>query len=84
MKRLCAPIRDGNVVIVIDRFFTSVNLLRTLDYACLGTVMNNRKNLPVVTGKLTRGESISKSTDDGILFYKWKDTKEVNVAKITE
>lgn len=77
MRTLCEPIREGNVVIVMDRFFTSVNLLQTLDYACLGTVMSNRKNLPDVTGKLARGQSIAKCTNDGIIFYKWQDTKEV-------
>lgn len=79
MKRLCEPIREENVVIVIDRFFTSVELLRSLDYACLGTVMSNRKNLPDVKGKLARGQSIAKSTDDGIICYKWQDTKEVKL-----
>lgn len=82
MTTLCSSIREENVAIVTDRFFTSVTLLQTLNYACVGTVMRNRKNLPDMTGKLQRGHSKSKCTDDGIICYKWQDTAEVMCCNI--
>lgn len=75
---LCSTISDGaDVVIIIDRFFTSVNLLKNLPHALVGTCMTNRKNVPKIIEKLKRGDSIAKSTDDGIICFKWQDTKEV-------
>ncbi|KAG4072227.1 hypothetical protein HA402_005949 [Bradysia odoriphaga] len=46
VTNLCKSIREQDVGIVIDRFFTSVNLMRNLNYACVGTVMSTRKYLP--------------------------------------
>lgn len=77
VKTLCSTIRDKDVTIVNDRFFTSVNLLATLDYACLGTVMSNRRNLPVMKDKVQRGQSTVKCSSNGLICYKWQDTKEV-------
>lgn len=57
----------------------SVHLQRTIPYACVGTVMTNRKNLPQIVGKLKRGESKAMCTNDGIICYKWQDTKEVPI-----
>lgn len=39
--------------------------------------MTNRKNVPKIIGKLQRGESVAKCTEDGIVCFKWQDTKEV-------
>ncbi|KAG4076030.1 hypothetical protein HA402_014029 [Bradysia odoriphaga] len=72
-------IRDPNVAIIVDRFFMSVHLQRTIPFACVGTVMTNRKNLPQITVKLQRGESKAVCSEDGIIYYKWQDTKEVSL-----
>lgn len=77
MKSLCSTLREMNVAIIIDRFFMSVNLVQTLPYACVGTVQSKRINLPDMKGKLERGQSKAKCTDDGIICYKWQDVKEV-------
>lgn len=75
--KLCSSIKDDEVVICTDRFFTSYNLLKSLPYACVGTFMANRRNVPVIKEKLKKGESIAQSTSDGIIGFKWQDTKEV-------
>lgn len=46
VKKLCATIRSPHVAIFMDRFFTSVELMKTLPFACVGTVMPNLKNVP--------------------------------------
>lgn len=76
---LCSTIRDPaeDVAIIVDRFFMSVNLLKKLPHALVGTCMSNRKNVPIMNEKLQRGESLAKCTDDGIICFKWQDTKEV-------
>lgn len=76
---LCSTIRDRaeDVAIIVDRFFMSVNLLKKLPHALVGTCMSNRKNVPVMNQKLQRGQSASQCTDDGIICFKWQDTKEV-------
>ncbi|KAJ8929585.1 hypothetical protein NQ314_017692 [Rhamnusium bicolor] len=60
-----------------DRFFTSVHLLETLNFAALGTCLSNRKNVPIMKEKLQRGQSIFRCTNSGLLCMKWQDTKEV-------
>lgn len=77
MTTLCQTIREKEVAIFIDRFFTSVNLMKNLNYACVGTVMSTRKYLPDMAGKLKRGESMAKCINSGIICYKWQDVKEV-------
>lgn len=75
--KLCSTIGNEDVVICTDRFFTSYNLMTNLPFACLGTCMANRKNVPVIKDKLQKGESISQATADGVIGFKWQDTKEV-------
>lgn len=77
VNKLCSTIRGENVAIVNDRYFTSVNLLATLNYACVGTIMSNRRNLPEMKEKLQRGQSIASCSNNGLICYKWQDTKEV-------
>lgn len=75
--KLCSTIGDEDVVVCTDRFFTSYQLMKTLPYACVGTCMGNRKNVPIMKEKLKKGESVSQSTADGVVGFKWQDTKEV-------
>lgn len=81
VNTLCSTIRDPaeDVAIIVDRFFMSVDLLKKLPHALVGTCMSNRKNVPAIDGKLQRGQSSAKCTDDGIICFKWQDTKEVLV-----
>lgn len=74
---LSSTISEKNVALCFDRFFTSVNLLKTLDYPALGTCISNRKNLPKIDKKLSRGESVFRACKEGLLYTKWQDTKEV-------
>lgn len=76
VKTLCSSIRSSDVGIFTDRFFTSVILMKTLPFPCVGTVMSNRKNLPSMTKKLIRGESEAKCLDSGVVCFKWKDSTE--------
>lgn len=39
--------------------------MKDLPFACVGTVMTNRKNTPIMKEKLNRGDSVAKSTTDG-------------------
>lgn len=76
VRTLCNTLRSPDVAIFVDRFFTSVELVKTLPFACVGTVMSNRINLPSMTRKLIRGESEGKCLNSGIVCFKWKDSKE--------
>jgi hypothetical protein len=54
---LTDTITNPNVVLCFDRFFTSTNLLDTIKFPAVGTVISNRKNTPKFARKLTeRGE----------------------------
>ena len=78
VKSLAATIKEKDVVLCFDRFFTSVNLLETINYAALGTCMSNRKNMPSFgSKKLKKGQSEFRCTNTGLLCVKWQDTKEV-------
>lgn len=76
VRTLCSTIRSPDVAIFTDRFFTSVELMKTLPFAAVGTVMGNRINLPEMTQKLNRGDSESKCLRCGVVCFKWKDSKE--------
>lgn len=77
VKSLASTIKAKDEVLCFDRFFTSVNLLETLNYAALGTCMTSRKNLSTMEGKLQWGQSAFRCTATGLLCVKWQDTKEV-------
>lgn len=77
LENLPSLIRNTDVVICFDRFFTSVTLMKTLPYAAVGTCIGTRKNIPKGQGKLEKGEAKFVCTNDGITFTRWQDTKEV-------
>lgn len=76
---LCNSIDEPkqDVAIIVDRFFMSVELLKKLPHALVGTCMKKRKNVPEIPEKLVRGASKALSTTDGVICFKWQDTKEV-------
>ena len=70
--------RKTDVALCFDRFVTSVNLMKSISLAAVGTCMSNRKNLPIMTTKLkNRGDVEFKCSTTGVVAAKWKDTKEV-------
>lgn len=46
VKKLTETLRDKNVLIWYDRFFTSVNLMNSLPLPQVGTCISNRKICP--------------------------------------
>lgn len=50
-------IRNTDVVLCFDRFFTSVTLMQTLPYAAVGTCIGTQKNIPKRQSKLKKGEA---------------------------
>ncbi|KAG5863123.1 hypothetical protein JTB14_012520 [Gonioctena quinquepunctata] len=46
VKTLASTIKENDMLLCFDRFFTSVNLFQTLDNATLGTCISNRVNSP--------------------------------------
>lgn len=78
ITKLTSTIREPNTTLCFDRFFTSVQLLRDLPFAAVGTCMANRKNLPTLEkGLKNRGDYKFHCTSSGILVSQWRDTKEV-------
>lgn len=80
VKKLSASIRDSEVQLCFDRFFTSVILMKDLPFAAVGTCMTNRKDMPnFQIKKMSKGERQALFSDLGIAAYLWKDTKDVVV-----
>lgn len=74
---LASSIKEKDVTICCDRFFTSVDLFEKLNFAAVGTVNQRRKKMPKITKKLTRGEYEFRVNNAGLICTKWQDTKEV-------
>jgi len=72
-------IKISDVVISFDRFFTSVNLIHTLPFSAVGTVIKSRKNVPKFAKVLDKGESEFLVTSSGLVASRWIDSKEVVV-----
>lgn len=64
---LAKTIRNHNVTLVFDKFFTSVHLLNTISFPPLGTAITSRKNMPKFDGKLKKGESQFVANEQGDL-----------------
>lgn len=64
----------------MECFFTSVRLMPSLDFTCVGTYMKTRKNTPKFDDKRMKwGETRFMTCNKNILATKWKDTKEIFV-----
>lgn len=68
---------NTDVMLSFDRFFTSIRLMDTFQFAAVGTCMANRKNVPKSTKMLAQGESEFLCNSSDTLWCKWQDTKEV-------
>lgn len=79
--KLASTIRDTDVSLCFDRFFTSTKLINTLPFAATGTAIITRKNMPkfVTDKKRERGESQFRCNQYGTCAVSWKDTKDVTV-----
>ena len=77
VKLLVSSIQDRDVTLAFDRFFTSVNLMKDLNFAAAGTCMKNRKNMPKDTVAIKKGETEFLGNDKGVLCVRWMDSKEV-------
>ena len=78
VKTLCSTIRNQEVILVFDRFFTSTSLMHTLPFPAIGTYMKTRKCTPKLEANLKKGES-EMAMAQGVLACHWKDTKHVLV-----
>ena len=79
VTKLCSTIRNKEVVVIFDRFFSSTKLFASLNFAAVGTYMTTRRFTAQFDAKLKRGESQSRQSDKGVMAVKWCDTKEVHV-----
>lgn len=75
VKVLASTIKEKDVLLCFDKFFISIHLLETLNFAAIGTCMSNRKNVPTMKEKLQRGQPIFRCPNSDSLFTKWQDTK---------
>ena len=79
VNTLAASIKEVDITLTFDRFFSSVLLIDTNRFSAVGTVIKNRKNLPIFEDKLNRGEYQFSGNTSGTLAARWMDTKEVIV-----
>ncbi|GFY68708.1 piggyBac transposable element-derived protein 4 [Trichonephila inaurata madagascariensis] len=78
--QLCSTIRNPDVTLAFDRFFTSVNLIDNINFPALGTCISTRRNMP----KFGSGAKLAKESEflqnrNGTLATRWQDSKEVIV-----
>lgn len=74
---LTSTIRNNDVAVIFDRFFTSVSLLKNITFPAFGTYMKNRKETPNFVGRMDRGHSQFQVSADGLSAARWMDSKEV-------
>lgn len=79
VRKLCSTIRKPDICLCFDSFFTSLELMNTLDFPCVGNFMCNRKNVAKFEKKqLIRGDAdFIVLNNEGTMAVKWKDTKDV-------
>ena len=83
VQKLTQKLHGQNYIVTFDNYFTSPDLLDYLKsksvLAC-GTVRSNRKGLPTLATdrSLSRGEFDFRTTEQGLLYVKWKDNKVVH------
>lgn len=74
---LTSTIRNNDVAVIFDRFFTSVSLLKHIPFPAFGTYIKNRRETPAFVGRLDRGHSQFQVNADGLSAARWMDSKEV-------
>ena len=77
VKKIVESVRN-DAVLISDRFFTSTNLLNSIEYAAVRTSNKNRKNVAQPNEKFTqKGESEMAACKEGLQCVPWKNTKDV-------
>lgn len=79
VNKLLSTLHHNQVLVAMDRFFTSVRLMVNSPVAMVGTAIKNRKHMPRFSEKLKRNESEFQISSEGIVACKWMDSKEVIV-----
>ena len=74
-------LQQKGYVVVTDNFYSSPALFHELverGFGAVGTALKDRRGIPlaICTTQLQCGE-LTSSVDDGILFLKWKDKRDV-------
>lgn len=79
--QLTNSIRETDISLCFDRFFTTSKLINELPFAAVGTVMGNRKNIPKfeIGKKRDRGDAQFFVNKHGSCAVSWKDTKDVTL-----
>lgn len=80
---LTQKLNGQNYIVAFDNFFTSPDLLddmKSRSILACKTVRPNRKGLPTLAPNksLTRGQFDFRTTAQGLLYVKWKDSKAVH------
>lgn len=80
VNKLASTIRNPDITLAFDRFFTSVNLMDTIQYPAVGTCILSRKNMPKFDNKkLSKWGHEFRVNGAGTLASRWMDSKEVVV-----
>ncbi|KAL7644748.1 UNVERIFIED_CONTAM: hypothetical protein RMT77_004561 [Armadillidium vulgare] len=87
-KKVCEKLMHNLLnegrTLYVDNFYTSyelaVSLLKQKTHL-VGTVRSSKRNMPkdVALAKLKRGEMKAKEDTNGIVYLKWKDTRDVRI-----
>ena len=57
VKKLASSLKEKDVTLAFNRFFTSVPLMKTLNFPAVEICMKNRKNMPKVVVEKPKRES---------------------------
>lgn len=79
IRTLTSTITNPDTTICFDRFFTSVTLMDTLEFPCVGTCNAARRNMPKICPgkKFKQGEMAFVENGRGTIAVRWQDTKDV-------
>lgn len=81
---LCQGLLNEGRCLYVDNFYTSYELAQSFlqqKTHVVGTLRANKRNLPkeVLLAKLKKGEIVSREDNEGIVIFKWKDTRDVRL-----
>lgn len=74
--KLCRTVRDCNISLCFDQFFTSTRLVNTIPFPAVETCISTRKNVPKFQKKKKKTSNFCKN-QSGTTWVSWQDTKEV-------
>lgn len=82
VMELMEPYLDNGRVLCADNWYNSVDLAEKLIYRnthLIGTLRANRKRNPssVTKKKISKGETVARINNKGVIVLKWKDRREI-------